>query len=182
MTGDARAARGTGLVVVVMGISGAGKTTVGSALASALGWPFVDADDHHPDENKAMMAAGQPLGEAQREPWLRALGHLVAGTVREGACAVLACSALRERYRTLLRPEGVAHDAVRFVYLRVTPATLAERLATREGHFAGPAILPSQLATLEEPRLGEGTMVVDGERPVEALVAELAPLARGWAR
>ena len=157
----------THMVIVVMGPSGAGKTTVGRALAGALGWPFYDGDDFHPPANVALMRAGFSLGDAERAPWLAALGALVARCAAGGDSAVLACSALKRDYRLALvaevpEPERLA--LVRFVYLRAGAALLAERLATRAGHFFAPALLPSQLAALEEPA-GDGepapTLTVD---------------------
>ena len=142
------------MVIVVMGPSGSGKTTVGGRLAAALGCPFYDGDDFHPPANVARMRAGQPLGDAERAPWLDTLAELVARTVAEGGAAVLACSALRQAYRRALVarvPEAVRPAAVRFVYLHADPALLAERLAGRAGHFFAAALLPTQLAALEEP-------------------------------
>src|SRR5579884_1235439 len=131
------------MIVVVMGVSGAGKTTVGRALAAALGWPFVDADDLHPAANVEKMRRGQPLDDADRAPWLAA----VASTIRSMRDGVVACSALKRAYRDLLR----VRDDVRFVYLAVDEKVLAARLAARQGHYMPPSLLPSQLATLEPP-------------------------------
>jgi gluconokinase len=152
--GRPAAAVGPGMVIVVMGPSGSGKTTVGTRLAAELGWPFHDGDDFHPPENVARMRAGLALGDPERAPWLAALGALVARTVAAGRSAVLACSALRQGYRRTLAagvPEAARPAAVRFVYLRADEALLAERLARRPGHFFDPALLPTQLAALEEP-------------------------------
>ena len=164
------------MIVVVMGASGAGKTTVGTALASALGWPFHDADDFHPPENVARMRAGVALDDDDRRPWLEALASLVRGHASGGTSAVLACSALRRDYRALLVPSAFP-DAVRFVFLRADGALLAERLARRGGHFFPPALLASQLAALEEPASDGGeaapVVTVDASRPVDALVAEV---------
>ena len=159
-------------VVVVMGVAGAGKTTVGRALADALGWQFHDADDFHAPESVARMRAGLPLDDARRAPWLAELRTLIVATLGAGESAVLACSALRHAYRdALVQPD--AAGAVRFVHLRVSSEVLATRLGARTGHFAPPALLGSQLATLEAPEPEEHALTLDGERPVPALVATI---------
>lgn len=147
-------------VVVVMGPSGSGKTTVGRALADALGWPYLEGDDYHPAANVAKMASGSPLDDADRAPWLATLERLVAGILADGGHGVLACSALKRRYRAAIVPRGAPPWAVRFVYLSVPPAVLQERLEHREHHFMPPSLLPSQLAALEPPT-GSG-ITVDG--------------------
>ncbi len=129
--------------IVVMGVSGSGKSTVGAALAAALGVPFADGDDFHPDSNRQAMAAGIPLTDADREPWLAALRAWAAA--RDGGC-VLACSALRRAYRDVLR--GAGPDVV-FVHLDVPAATLRSRMLARAGHFMPASLLDSQLSTLE---------------------------------
>lgn len=153
-------------VVIVMGVSGAGKTTVGQALAAALEWEFLDGDTFHSAESIAKMSAGLGLTDADRAPWLAHLAGLIAERLREGKSAVLACSALKESYRRQLtggRPE------VEIVYLRADPELLASRLEGRAGHFAKRALLASQLATLEEP---QGVITVDAaEAPDEIFAA-----------
>lgn len=151
------------MIVVIMGIAGAGKTRVGSALAQSLGWPFFDADDFHPQPNVARMAAGEPLTDDDREPWLHALQQLISSVPN----AVLACSALRERFRERLA--GAARDVV-FVYLRVDPALAERRMRTREGHYMPPSLLSSQLEALEVP---SDAIEVDGALEVPAIVAEI---------
>lgn len=152
--------------VVIMGVSGSGKTTLGQALAARLGWPFLDADDYHTPAARARMQRGEGLTGAERAPWLARLHaelHAHPGGV------VLACSALRARYRQALGEPGGA----RFVYLRVPAALLRARLSARQGHhYAGPALLPSQLETLEEPSTGERALVleVDEQTTPDALV------------
>jgi gluconokinase len=153
--------------VVVMGVTGSGKSTVGAALAARLGWSFVDGDDHHSAANIAKMRRGVPLDDADRAPWLATLNALVADDVRRGRDVVLACSALTRAYRRRLA-EGVS---LRFVYLRVPPDVLAARLRERAGHFMPPALLASQLATLEEPTGDEALVVDDG--PVDSVVGEI---------
>jgi gluconokinase len=152
------------MVLVVMGAAGAGKTTIGRHLASELGWTFHDADDFHSPENVAKMSRGLPLDEADRRPWLERLAALIRGCLERGENAVLACSALREDYRSLL---AGGSPGVTFVYLRASPDLLAHRLAQREGHYAGPALLDSQLATLEEPR---DALAIDAGLPPEEIV------------
>ena len=137
-------------IIVVMGPAGAGKTTIGILLAKSLGWRFLDADDFHSPENIERMRRGIPLTDADREPWLRAMRQALAEALANKTNVVLACSALKEQYRRDLIPDG-AEASVRFVYLRAPERVLRERLAQRSGHYAGPALLESQLATLEEP-------------------------------
>ncbi len=145
-----------------MGVAGAGKSTVGEALARALGWPFVEGDALHPPANVAKMRRGEPLDDADRAPWLRA----IADEIRARPDAVVACSALREAYRAALR----VRPDVRFVFLDVPRALLDERLAKRRGHFMPPTLLASQLATLERPA---DAVTVDGAQPVAAQVATI---------
>ena len=160
-------------VIVVMGVSGAGKTTVGRALADALGRAFHDADDFHPAANVARMRAGIPLTDADRAPWLDALRALIGRCLTEGTPAVLACSALRQAYRDALLPAGAA-DAVAFVFLDVAPATAARRLAARTNHYMPASLLESQFATLELPsEPSHAALRVDAEWPVDTLVAQV---------
>src|ERR1700730_478580 len=130
-----------------MGVSGAGKTTVGNILAGELGWEFADADDYHSAANVEKMRTGIALTDADREPWLETLRQLISRWIADKRNAVLACSALKKAYREFLR---VSPD-VRFVYLKVTQDLLTERLRTRRGHFMTEKMLASQLAALEEP-------------------------------
>jgi gluconokinase len=136
-------------VVVVMGVSGSGKTTVGRRLAGELGWEFFDGDDLHPPENVRKMASGVPLDDGDREPWLRQIRALVDRRCKSDQPAVVACSALKRRYREVLLG-GTA--GVALVYLRGSREILAERLRGRSGHFMPPGLLDSQLDALEEPR------------------------------
>jgi len=152
--------------VVVMGVSGSGKTTVGAALADALGLPFVDGDSLHPAANVAKMAAGIPLDDADRAPWLDAIGAvLAAGPV------VVACSALKRAYRDRLR---AAAPALQLVFLDGSPSLLASRMAARPGHFMPTTLLDSQLATLERPEPDEHAFTADIVEPSDEIVASLA--------
>lgn len=148
-----------------MGVSGSGKSTVGIALATRLGVPFVDGDDLHPPANVAKMASGTPLEDADRWPWLALVGAALA---EAPAGLVVACSALKRSYRDAIR--AVAHD-VRFVYLRVDRDELEQRMAHRPGHFMPVALLDSQLATLEEPADDENAIVVRADAGVDAAAA-----------
>jgi gluconokinase len=160
------------VLIVVMGATGAGKSSVGALVARQLGVPFLDADDYHDRSAIASMRAGQPLSDADRQPWLQRLHDALLEHRTSGA--VLACSALKRAYRDILR---VGSDEPVFVYLAVSESTLLRRAADRVGHFAGADLVPSQLATLE---LGDDVLVVDGEQPLEQVVdAVLAEVEGG---
>jgi gluconokinase len=131
-----------------MGVSGAGKTTVGHLLAAELGWDFADADDYHSAANVEKMRSGIPLTDADRAPWLETLRETIASEITAGRNLVLACSALKQSYRDFLRVE----PEVRIVYLKGVAGLLHERLHARHGHFMTERMLASQLATLEEPK------------------------------
>jgi len=135
------------MIVIVMGVVGVGKTTVGKLLASELGWPFADADDFHPAANVEKIRHGIPLTDHDREPWLDRLRGTILNWVARGQSTILACSALKRSYRRQLQ----AAPEVRFVFLKGSAALIAQRLQARHGHFAGETILASQLADLEEP-------------------------------
>lgn len=143
-------------VLVVMGVSGAGKTTVARALAARLGWEFADGDEFHPRANIDKMAAGQPLTDADRWPWLRVVADWIRRRIAAGDSGVIACSALRRSYRDVLRGPGVV-----FVMLAGDRETIAARLRARHGHFMPAALLDSQLATLEPPAADECAITVD---------------------
>ena len=148
------------MIVVVMGVSGSGKSTVGEALASVLHWPFLDADDFHPQANVAKMARGEPLTDDDRWPWL---DRLAAELAARGGNAVLACSALRAAYRERLSRAG----DVRFVHLHGDRDTIAARLASRQHRYMPATLLDSQFATLETP---VDALALDVHDPVDAQV------------
>lgn len=137
------------MFVIIMGVSGSGKTTVGRALAQRLGWPFYDGDDLHPAANVAKMAAGIPLDDADRAGWLAALATIIAGGVARGEGGVVACSALKARYRAVLCAPTAGQ--VEFVYLRGSYEVILARMQRRTGHFMPPRLLRSQFDALEEP-------------------------------
>jgi gluconokinase len=151
------------MVIVVMGPAASGKSTVGMALAADLGWAFVDGDDHHPAVNVQLMHEGRPLSDEDRAPWLRALHDIIARYLNRREHAVMACSALKASYRDLLRGDL---RTVRFVYLHADRDVLAARLATRLHHFAGPALLDSQLADLEPPDEGAAITLDAAKEPL----------------
>jgi gluconokinase len=157
--------------IVVMGVSGCGKSSLGTALAAAEGWPFLEGDGLHPPANIARMRASQPLTDADRAPWLAAVAAAMAGHLREGRSVVAACSALRRSYRDTLRREA---GPLRFIYLPVPHEDLARRMRQRE-HFMPPALLGSQLATLEEPGADEDALVLPPAAP-DLMLAQ----ARAW--
>jgi gluconokinase len=146
-----------------MGVSGAGKTTVGKLLALQLGWEFADADDYHSAANIEKMRNGIPLTDSDRAPWLESLRALIAGWIASGGNGVLACSALKKEYRGRL----VVGREVKVVYLKADRVLLRERLRGRHGHYMKEQLLDSQIATLEEP---EGAFVVNAAGPVEDIV------------
>lgn len=150
--------------VLVMGVSGCGKSSFGAALAEALGAPFADADAFHPEANIAKMAAGIPLTDADRWPWLDAIGAWLA----ERPSGVAACSALKRAYRDRLRERA---PGLRVVHLEGPFELIAGRQAARAGHFMPPSLMASQFATLEPPGEGEGAITLDVSRPVSVLVA-----------
>lgn len=154
------------MVIVVMGVSGSGKSTVGRALADAIGARFHDADDFHPPENVRKMKSGRPLDDRDREPWLAALSDAVASWLARPGTDVLACSALKERYRRRL---GVDNDRVRLVYLEGSAALIRSRMERRE-HFLLPELLESQFAELDPPA---AALALDISEPVERLVQRI---------
>lgn len=162
--------------VVVMGPSGNGKSALAAALAERLGLPFIEGDDCHPPANLAKMARGEPLDDADRAPFLDAVGAALAAHPHG---AVAACSALKRSYRDQLRQ---AVPQLLFVLPQVDRATLHHRMALRPGHFMPPSLLDSQLATLEQPQADEAALLLDGNLPLDLLVERIAaasPVAPG---
>lgn len=155
------------MVLVLMGVTASGKTTVGQRLSRRLKWPFYDADGFHPPANIAKMSRGEPLTDADREPWLQALHDKIAEHVRDGVPAIFACSALKDAYRRILR--GTLPD-VQFVYLKGDPAVLQSRLDHRKGHFMPRTMLPSQLDALEEP---QDALIVNAALTVPTIVRQI---------
>jgi gluconokinase len=161
---------------VVMGVSGSGKSLIGAALARALDVDFAEGDEYHPAENVARMAAGIPLTDDDRRPWLRALASRIRDAADAGRGLVVACSALKRSYRDILRDESGARE-LQFVFLRGPRAMIAERLPGRAGHFMPPTLLDSQFATLEEPSPDEHAWVCNINDSPEHLVAALVARA-----
>jgi gluconokinase len=160
------------MILIVMGVSGSGKTTVGRALASALSCEFSDADKFHSSANIAKMSRGVALTDEDRAPWLASMRAAIEHWAEKGGDHVLACSALKERYREALVPPGVD---LRFVYLRGDFDLLARRLGERKGHFFDPALLRTQFEALEEP---QNAIVVDVDAAPADVVATIVALLR----
>jgi carbohydrate kinase (thermoresistant glucokinase family) len=154
-------------VLVAMGVSGCGKTTVGRLLAAALGWEYLEADDLHPPANVARMAAGIPLDDAERAPWLAAVRAAIVAATARGARTVVACSALRESYRAVLAPDPAD---TRFLFLRGDFALIRGRLESRQGHFMKETLLRSQFEALEEPL---AALRLDAALPPDVLVSQI---------
>ena len=152
------------MAVIVTGVTGVGKTTIGRALALRLGWQFHDADDLHSPENIERMRRGEPLNDELRAPWLARVREVIERAIRDRQPVVIACSALKERYRRLLS-DGLPE--VRFVFLTAPPAVLQGRVAVRLGHFVSPALLQSQLVELEPP---VDAIAVDARLELEEIV------------
>ena len=158
------------MIVVVAGVSGSGKSTVGSLLAGRLGWPFTDADALHPAANIAKMRAGHPLSDADREPWLAAVAARMDEYATAGESAVLACSALKRSYREELL---AGRPAARMVFLHATREMLEARLHGRHGHFFPATLLDTQLADLESPEPAEHVLVLEAALPPDQAVGEI---------
>jgi gluconokinase len=160
-----------------MGVSGSGKTTIGRLLAQRLNYAFRDADDFHPPENIEKMSRGEPLTDADRQPWLDAIAAFIGDTVAAHRQAVVTCSALKRSYRDQLIGE---RSAVRLIFLRGDMKQIAGRLAARRGHFMPAQLLQSQFDALEQPQQGEHPLVVSIAAPPEIIVAEIIDrLAKG---
>jgi gluconokinase len=157
----------TPCALIVMGVSGSGKTTIGEKLATRLGWTYEDADRFHPASNVAKMSAGHPLTDEDRWPWLKAIAAEIDRVCEAGEHLVIGCSALKRTYRDVLVH---GRTDVRLVYLEGTQALIADRLSRRKGHFMPPGLLTSQFATLEPPTSDEQVLRVSIDAPVEAIV------------
>ncbi len=162
---------GGSCAIVVMGVSGTGKSTLGALLARTLHAPFLEGDGYHAPESVAKMAAGAPLTDADRWPWLDRLGAALGAAARTEGAAVAACSALRHAYRERLA--AAAGMPLRFAFLDIDRAEIARRMGARSGHYMPTSLLDSQLATLERPDADEPALRLDAHRPPEALVREV---------
>src|SRR5262245_58698686 len=156
------------MIVVLMGVSGSGKTTIGKILAQKLGWTFIEADDYHPAANVEKMHRGVPLTDDDHRPWLAAVRKRIDEVCAAGGNAVVACSALKHAYQEYLGHH--APECERYVYLRGSEEVIRQRLAARKGHFMNPSLLHSQFETLEPP---EGALVVDIAPPPEVVAAQI---------
>ena len=156
--------------LVVMGVSGSGKSTIADKLAERLGWTYEDGDKFHPASNVAKMSAGHPLTDEDRWPWLRAIAGEIDRVCKAGQHVVIACSALKRAYRDILVH---GRDDVRIVYLKGTPKLISARLARRKGHFMPPGLLASQFKTLEPPDQRENPVTVSIDAPVDAIVEDV---------
>ena len=157
------------MIVIVFGVSGAGKTTIGKLLAVQLGWQFYEADDFHPRANIEKMRSGRPLTDQDRWPWLERLREQITRSITAKDNAVLACSALKRAYRDRLR----VSDDVKFVFLRGDYALVAEQLRHRRGHFMNPQLLQSQFADLEQPGPDEDVLMTELGRTPQELVEDI---------
>jgi gluconokinase len=156
--------------LVVMGVSGSGKSTIADALAKRLGWRCEDGDKFHPASNVAKMSAGHPLTDEDRRPWLQAIADEIDRACAKGERVVVACSALKRAYRDILVH---GRNDVRFVFLDGTEALIAGRLAARKGHFMPPGLLTSQFKTLEPPAVDERPLTVSIDATVETIVNDI---------
>ena len=157
------------MIVIVFGVSGAGKTTIGKLLARTLGWRFIEADDFHPAANIEKMRSGHPLTDEDRWPWLERLREQIKRSLAVGENAVLACSALKRAYRDRLR----VSEEVKFVFLRGDFALVEKQLRSRRGHFMDPDLLQSQFDDLEEPQPDEHVLTVQLGGTPEEIVGEI---------
>jgi gluconokinase len=164
-------------ILIVMGVSGSGKTTVATALAQRLGWPFKDGDDLHPPSNVAKMHAGHPLDDSDRWPWLESIAARIDKWRGAGSSGMITCSALKRSYRAFLTK---GRGEVRIVYLHGDMGLIAKRVAARSGHFMPSALLASQFSALEEPGPDEHAIQVEVDGPVNDVVTAItSALARG---
>ncbi|GAA0953089.1 gluconokinase [Actinocorallia libanotica] len=165
--------------IVVMGVSGSGKSTVGRALAERLGLEYAEGDEFHPPANIAKMEAGRPLNDEDRLPWLKAIAEWLGERLREGRGGVVSCSTLKRWYRDLLRE---ADPGVWFLHLHVDQKAIVARVAARTGHFMPVSLVESQFAALEPLQPDEDGAVVSAAEPVAQIVAEAVGLLEAWQR
>ncbi len=163
------------MIVVLMGVSGSGKTLIGTLLAKGTGATFADADDYHSAQNKQKMHDGHPLTDEDRQPWLERLNGVLRGWYKQGTSGVMACSALKESYRQTLSA-GMPDRTVSFCYLEVSREVLQKRLEERNHEFMTPKLLDSQLATLEVPH---DAILIHNEGPPEEVVADVLSKING---
>src|SRR5258707_583529 len=156
--------------LIVMGVSGSGKSTIADRLAERLNWTYEDGDRFHPASNVAKMSAGQPLTDEDRRPWLQAIADEIDRVCEAGERAVIACSALKRAYRDILVH---GRDDVRIIYLKGTQQLIASRLSLRKGHFMPPGLLASQFKTLEPPDSSENPLTVSIDASVDAIVDDI---------
>ena len=173
---------GKTMILVVMGVAGCGKTSVGEMLAERLGWAFLEGDAFHPQANRDKMAAGTPLTDDDRRPWLDEIAAEMQRHAGRGENAVVTCSALKKSYRDRLRAGAGAGGPdiaeLRFVHLTGARAVLEERIGSRTGHFMPASMLDSQLATLQPPGPDEGAITVDIDQMLERIVGEVTEVLR----
>lgn len=158
------------MIVIIMGVSGCGKSSVGQAIARQTGWQFIEGDDLHSDANRAKMASGTPLNDEDRWPWLDALANAGRKIDSEGGSVIIACSALKQIYRERLSRAG---DDVRFIHLSGDSATILERMQARQDHYMPPGLLNSQLATLEPPATSENARTFDITLTVNEIASQV---------
>ena len=161
-------------IIIVMGVAGVGKTTIGRMLAERLGWTFLDADDFHPEANVAKMQSGKALNDVDRRSWLERLHTVIGARLQSQVPTVLACSALKSSYRRKLRN---GHEGVVFVYLRASRKLVEDRLGARTGHFFSADLLASQFAALEEP---DDALVVDAAAPATDIIEQIVAKIDAW--
>jgi len=157
-------------IIVIMGVAGSGKTTVGALLAGRLGWPYAEADNFHPQSNVDKMAAGHPLTDEDRRPWLEAIGRWIDERGAQNEPGVVSCSGLKRAYRDMLRKD---RPEVRTVFLEGSKELILRRMVARHGHFMKAAMLDSQFADLEEPAADEDVLVISVEATPEEIVDEI---------
>jgi gluconokinase len=156
------------VVLILMGVSGSGKSTVAALLAGRLGWDFEEGDDLHPPANVAKMHAGHPLDDEDRRPWLAKVAEWITARTVTGGCGIITCSALKRRYRDVLRGDHVV-----FVYMAGTHDEIAARLAARHGHYMRSSLLDSQFAALEPPGSDERSIAIEGHAPASEDATEI---------